>query len=63
MVINHPTIVDYIYYDANVVEGGEAKGMSYIDYRPTSKTGKTRIAIQLHYEAFIDEFSRIMLPK
>lgn len=62
MVINNPAIVDYIYYDVRVVEGEEAKGVSYIDYRPTGKKGKTRIAIQLHYEAFIEEFSKVMLP-
>ncbi|UOR11355.1 nucleoside hydrolase [Halobacillus amylolyticus] len=63
ILIKNPTIVDYIYYDANVIEGIEAKGMSYIDIRPTSKTGKTRIAIKLHYESFIEEFSKVMLPE
>lgn len=61
MVINHPNIVDYINYDAKVIEDTGAKGMSYIDYRPTSKTGKTKIATHLHYEAFIEEFSKVML--
>lgn len=63
MLIKNPHIVDYIYYDAKVVEEVEAKGMSYIDIRPTSKTGKTRIAIKLHYDKFIEEFSRVMLPE
>lgn len=61
MLVKNPTIVDYIYYDATVIEGTEAKGMSYIDYRPTSKRGKTKIAINLHYEAFIEEFKNVML--
>ncbi|RUL51290.1 nucleoside hydrolase [Lysinibacillus antri] len=63
MVIQHPSIVDYIHYDANVIEGTEAKGMSYIDYRPTSKKGKTRIAMKLHYDLFLKEFKRVMLPE
>ncbi|WP_163531361.1 nucleoside hydrolase [Halobacillus ihumii] len=63
IIIKNPAIVDYIYYNANVVEGIEARGMSYIDLRPTSKTGETSIAIQLHYEAFIGEFSKVMLPE
>ncbi|UOQ95728.1 nucleoside hydrolase [Halobacillus shinanisalinarum] len=62
ILIKNPAIVDYIYYDANVVEGLEARGMSYIDLRPTSKTGKTSIAFKLHYEAFIEEFNKVMLP-
>ena len=61
MVVKNPSLVDYIYYDATVIEGTEAKGMSYIDYRPTSKRGKTKIAVKLHYDAFIEEFKRIML--
>ncbi|WP_079526586.1 nucleoside hydrolase [Halobacillus hunanensis] len=63
ILIKNPAIVDYIYYNANVVEGIEARGMSYIDLRPTSKTGETSIAIHLHYEAFIEEFSKVMLPE
>ncbi|WP_085994214.1 nucleoside hydrolase [Oceanobacillus senegalensis] len=63
MLVKNPAIVDYIHYDANVIEGLEARGMSYIDYRPTSKTGETRIAIQLHYEEFIEEFNKVMLPE
>ncbi len=63
ILIKNPAIVDYIYYNANVVEGIEARGMSYIDLRPTSKTGETGIAIHLHYEAFIEEFSKVMLPE
>uniref|UniRef100_UPI00403F9955 nucleoside hydrolase n=1 Tax=Ornithinibacillus sp. FSL M8-0202 TaxID=2921616 RepID=UPI00403F9955 len=63
MLIKTPDIVDYIYYDAKVIEDVEAKGMSYIDIRPTSQTGKTRIAIHLHYDKFIEEFSKVMLPE
>lgn len=62
MVVKNPTIVDYINYDATVVEDDEeAKGMSYIDYRPNSKKGKTKIAVKLHYDEFIKEFNRVML--
>lgn len=61
MVVINPAIVDYIQYDAQVIEESDAKGMSYIDYRPTSKKGKTRIAVNLHYEAFQDEFRKVML--
>lgn len=60
MVVKNPSIVDYIFYDASVIESTEAKGMSYIDYRPTSKKGKTRIAVKLHYDAFIEELSGVM---
>ncbi|WFT75327.1 nucleoside hydrolase [Halobacillus naozhouensis] len=63
ILVKNPTIVDYIYYDANVVEGIEARGQSYIDLRPTSKPGKTGIATTLYYEAFIEEFSKVMLPE
>ncbi|WP_155669181.1 nucleoside hydrolase [Ornithinibacillus caprae] len=63
MLVKNPTIVDYIYYDAKVVEDIEVKGMSYIDFRPTSNTGETRIAVNLHYEAFLEEFSKVMLPE
>ncbi|SET36139.1 purine nucleosidase [Oceanobacillus limi] len=63
MLVKNSTMVDYIYYDANVVEGIEAKGMSYIDIRPTSETGKTRIAVNLHYNEFIKDFSKVMLPE
>lgn len=63
MVVKNPTIVDYINYDATVIEESEAKGMSYIDYRPTSKKGRTRIAVNLHYEAFIEEFRKVMLQR
>ncbi|MFJ8236143.1 nucleoside hydrolase [Ureibacillus sp. NPDC094379] len=62
MVVKNPTIVDYINYDATVVEDDEeVKGMFYIDYRPNSKKGKTKIAVNLHYEEFIKEFNRVML--
>jgi len=63
MVIVKPEIVDYIFYDATVIESTEAKGMSFIDYRPTSKKGKTRIAVNLHYDLFIKELRRIMLKE
>ncbi len=63
ILVKNPAIVDFIYYDANVVEDKEARGLSYIDLRPTSETGKTAIATKLHYEAFIDEFSKVMLPE
>jgi len=62
MLVKNPELCDYIYYDANVVEGVEANGMSYIDMRPASSKGKTRIAVKLHYEKFIQEFKKIMLP-
>ncbi|MEL4025090.1 nucleoside hydrolase [Lysinibacillus endophyticus] len=62
MVVNNPTLVDYIHYDAKVIEGTtEAKGMSYVDCRPTSKKGKTKIAIKLHYNEFIKELSNVLL--
>lgn len=62
MIINQPSLCDYIYYDAHVAQNGEAKGMSYIDYRPTSKRGKTRIAVSLDYDAFVEQFNKVMLP-
>jgi len=62
-VVKNPTIVDYIYYDATVIESTEAKGMSFIDYRPTSKKGKTKIAVNLHYDEFLKEFYRVMLSE
>ncbi|MBM7585495.1 purine nucleosidase [Bacillus pakistanensis] len=61
MVVKNENIVDYIYYDANVVEEIEARGLSYIDLRPTGKPGETRIAIKLHHEAFINEFQKVMM--
>lgn len=63
MLILNPALVDYIQYDASVIEHDEAKGMSYIDYRPTSENGKTRIAIKLHYDAFVEDFLKVMLPE
>ncbi|MFC7687492.1 nucleoside hydrolase [Ureibacillus sp. GCM10028918] len=63
MVVKNPAIVDYIHYDAKVIEVSEAKGMSYIDYRPTSKKGRTRIAVNLHYKAFTEEFRKVMLQE
>ncbi|MGP4062324.1 nucleoside hydrolase [Halobacillus sp. H74] len=63
IVVKNPKVADYIYYDANVVEGFEARGQSYIDLRPTSKKGKTRIAINLNYEKFLSEFTKVMLPE
>ncbi len=63
MVVKEPSIVDYIQFDAHVIESTEAKGMSYIDYRPTSKKGKTKIATNLHYEAFLEEFRKVMLQQ
>lgn len=62
MTVGNSAICDYIFYDATVVEGGEVKGMSYIDARSTSKKGKTRIAMKLHYDIFLNEFRRVMLP-
>lgn len=61
MVVKNPSIVDYIHYDATVIESTEAKGMSFIDIRPTSKKGKTKIAVKLHYDAFIEDFKNVML--
>lgn len=61
MVVKNPSIVDYIHYDATVIESTEAKGMSFIDIRPTSKKGKTRIAVKLHYDEFIEDFKNVML--
>lgn len=63
MVVKDPSIVDFIFYDATVIESTEAKGMSYIDYRPTSKKGKTRIAVNLHYDAFIANLSKVMIQE
>ena len=63
MVIKNPGIVDYIFYDATVIEATDAKGMSYIDYRPTAEKGKTRIAVKLNYEAFLEELRRVMLKE
>nr|WP_285853679.1 nucleoside hydrolase [Oceanobacillus luteolus] len=62
MLVTNPAICDYIYYDANVIEDIGAEGMSYIDIRPTSEAGKTRIAVHLHYDKFIQEFTKVMLP-
>ncbi len=61
MVVVNDNIVEYIYYDAKVIEDIEAKGMSYIDLRPGAKDGKTRIAIKLNHEVFISEFKKVML--
>jgi purine nucleosidase len=62
MIISNPYIVDYIYYDAKVIDGTvEAKGLSYIDLRPASQRGKTSIAVKLHYDAFLNEFLKVML--
>ncbi|WP_173915287.1 nucleoside hydrolase [Halobacillus sp. Marseille-Q1614] len=63
ILVKNPNVVDYIYYDAHVIEGIEARGQSYIDLRPTSKTGNTSIAVHLHYEAFLKEFTKVMLPE
>ncbi|MDM5336389.1 nucleoside hydrolase [Fictibacillus enclensis] len=62
MVVANPSIVDFIYYDAKVIDGTvEGKGLSYIDLRPKSQKGKTRIAMKLHYDRFVEEFFRVML--
>ena len=61
MVVKNPTLVDYIQYDPTVIESTDAKGMSYIDIRPTSKKGKTKIAVNLHYDAFLEEFKKVVL--
>lgn len=62
MVVTAPSIAEYVYYDAQVIDGpGGARGMSYIDIRPTSPKGKTRIAVKLDYEKFVEEFMRVML--
>lgn len=61
MVVKNPSLVEYIYYDATVIESTEAKGMSFIDYRPTSPKGKTKIAVKLQYDAFLEEFTKVML--
>jgi purine nucleosidase len=64
MVVNDPSICEYIYYDAIVIDGTvEAKGLSYIDIRPKSQTGKTRIAVKLNYQKFLDEFFKVMLQR
>ncbi len=61
MLVVHPEIAHYINHDVMVIEGTDAKGMSYIDYRSPSKTGKTKVAISLEYELFIEKFKNIML--
>lgn len=62
MIVANPTIVEYVYYDPKVINGdSEAKGMSFIDIRPTSPKGKTRIAVKLDYEKFVEEFFNVML--
>lgn len=64
MIINNPAIADYIYYDVSVIDGTvEGKGLSYIDIRPGSPKGKTRIAVKLDYEAFTNEFIKVMLAQ
>jgi len=64
MAIDDPSILEYIYYDAKVFDGTvEAKGLSYIDLRPTSQKGKTRIAVKLHYEKFVENFFNVMLQR
>lgn len=62
MLVTAPSIAEFIFYDAKVIDGlGEAQGMSYIDIRPGSSTGKTRIAVKLNYEKFVEEFYKVML--
>jgi purine nucleosidase len=64
MLVSDPSIVDYANYDAIVIDDStEAKGFSYIDIRPGSKKGKTRIAVKLHYHKFIDNFFKVMLHR
>ncbi|KAF0817606.1 Inosine-uridine preferring nucleoside hydrolase [Bacillus sp. ZZV12-4809] len=64
MIINNPAIAEYIYYDVSVIDGTvEGKGLSYIDIRPGSPKGKTRIAVKLDYEAFTNEFIKVMLAQ
>ncbi|MYL49914.1 nucleoside hydrolase [Halobacillus litoralis] len=63
MLVKNPDLVDYINYDANVAEGIETKGLSYIDVRPSRPKGQTRIAIDLHYEKFIMRFKEVMVPE
>lgn len=62
MIVTAPSIAEYVFYDAKVIDGtGEAEGMSYIDIRPGSPIGKTRIAVKLDYEKFVEEFFKVML--
>ncbi|WP_442600194.1 nucleoside hydrolase [Neobacillus sp. D3-1R] len=64
MVVDDPSIVEYIYYDAKVIDGTvEGKGLSYIDLRPGSQTGKTRIAVKLDYPKFVKNFFNVMLQR
>jgi purine nucleosidase len=64
MAVDDPSILEYINYDAKVIDGTvEAKGLSYIDLRPTSQRGKTRIAVKLHYEKFVENFFDVMLQR
>ncbi len=64
MVVNNPSIAEYIYYDAIVIDGTvEAKGLSYIDIRPTSQTGNTRIAVKLNYNKFVEDFIQVMVQR
>jgi purine nucleosidase len=62
MVVTSPSIVEYVYYDAKVIDGpSDAKGLSFIDIRPASPKGKTRIAVKLDYEKFVHEFFKVMI--
>ncbi|MFC4559721.1 nucleoside hydrolase [Virgibacillus kekensis] len=63
ILVKNPSIAEYTYLDPNVIETTDAKGMSYVDIRPSSKPGEIRIAIELDYEAFIEEFRKVMLPE
>ncbi|WP_043932010.1 nucleoside hydrolase [Bacillus sp. EB01] len=61
MVANDPSLTEYIYYDAKVVDApGDARGLSFIDARPTSPRGKTRIGVRLNYQKFVNDFVKTM---
>jgi purine nucleosidase len=59
MIVN-PDVAEYIYYDVKVIEQGDAKGLSYVDLRPTGVTGQTRIGMKLNYDVFLEEVKKVM---
>ncbi|OCA90506.1 nucleoside hydrolase [Bacillus sp. FJAT-27225] len=62
MIVNDPSLCEYISSDVKVIDdAGEAHGLSYIDIRPTSQGGKTKIAIKLDYTRFVQDFLKIMV--
>lgn len=59
ILLENPEIATYIKRDVTVVTQGEAKGMTYIDLRASSKAGKHHIAWTIDQARFAEKVERV----